>query len=515
MERVLHSAAFGHSRNPVATILERIERRLDRLFGAVSNPLRHLGAIGFLLFWVIALTGVYLYAVFDTSVAGAYRSTEALSAMAYGFGAVVRALHRYASDAFVAVLLLHLVRELAFGRVSGFRRFTWLTGVPLVWLTFAAGIVGFWLLWDEVAALSAVATTEWLDALGIFGDTLARNFLGAAAVNDRLFSLFVFLHVGLPLLLLAGMWIHVQRLARPDTRPGRSLTVGTVGALIVLSLVQPAPLAAPADLGRLPQVVPFDWFFLAPNALSERGSPAALWLLAAGGTLLLLSLPWLVRTVRAPAAVVDPANCNGCSRCFDDCPYAAVSMTRRGDGGLAVVDADLCAGCGICAGACPSATPFRSVAELVSGIDLPHDPVDRIRRALTEVLAADGAPIVAFGCRHGADLRALGANGVHAIALECAAQLPPAFVEYALRRGAGGVVVVRCADGACEYRLGDRWSDARLAGEREPHLRASVPRDRLLLIGAGAGEERDVATRIARWRPPPVHVAKQEADGHA
>lgn len=503
MERVLHSAAFGHSRNPVATVVERIERRIDGLFGAASNPLRHLGAIGFLLFWVIAATGGYLYAVFDTSVAGAYRSTAALSTHALGFGAIVRALHRYASDAFMVVMLLHLVRELAFGRVSGFRRFTWLTGVPLVWLTFAAGIVGFWLPWDQVAAMSAVATTEWLDALGIFGEPLARNFIAGAAVTDRLFSLFVFLHVGLPLLLLAGMWIHVQRLTRPDTRPARPLTAGILIALLVLSIVQPAPLAATADLARLPEATAFDWFYLVPNALSERGSAAALWLPAGAATAALFLLPWLMRAKRAPAAVVDPANCNGCSRCFEDCPYAAVTMTVHGDGRLAVVDPDLCAGCGICAGACPSATPFRGIVELASGIDLPHDPVDRIRRALIEALAAGRAPIVAFGCRHGADLRALASADAGVIALECAAQLPPAFVEYALRHGARGVAVVRCPDGACEYRLGDSWTQARLQGDREPHLRASVPRDRVLVIGAGAGEERVVAERLARWHPLP------------
>lgn len=506
MERVLNSAAFGHSRNPVAATVERIERRLDALFGAASNPLRHLGAIGFLLFWVIAVTGGYLYAVFDTSVAGAYRSTEALSTHAFGFGAVVRALHRYASDAFVVVMLLHLARELAFGRVSGFRRFTWLTGVPLLWLTFAAGIVGFWLPWDQVAAMSAVATTEWLDALGIFGEPLARNFIDGAAVTDRLFSLFVFLHVGLPLLLLAGMWVHVQRLTRPDTRPARSLTLGLLVMLVVLSVVEPAPLAAPADLARLPEAMVFDWLYLAPNALSEHGSAAALWLLAGGATVLLFLLPWFVRTARVPAAVVDPANCNGCSRCFEDCPYAAVTMTAHGDGRLAVVDPDLCAGCGICAGACPSATPFRSIVELASGIDLPHDPVDRIRRALIEALAASRAPVIAFGCGHGADLRGLAGAGVGVIPLECAAQLPPAFVEYALRHGARGVAVVRCPDGACEYRLGDRWTQARLAGDREPHLRASVPRDRVLVVEAGAREESAVAARLAQWHPPPARA---------
>mgnify|MGYP003704872893 CR=1 FL=1 len=52
------------------------------------------------------------------------------------------------------------------------------------------------------AAVSALATAEWLHALGIGAEPMTRNFLGTDQLPDRLFSLFVFLHVGLPLALL-------------------------------------------------------------------------------------------------------------------------------------------------------------------------------------------------------------------------------------------------------------------------------------------------------------------------
>ena len=95
--------------------------------------------------------------------------------------------------------------------------------------------------------------------------------------------------------------------------------------------------------------------------------------------------------VQAPVAVVDPTNCNGCRRCFDDCPYAAVTMVPHPDKRLrqmAQVDADLCASCGICVGACPSSTPFRSAAELVTGIDMPSAPIGQLRQRLQRGLAA-------------------------------------------------------------------------------------------------------------------------------
>jgi coenzyme F420-reducing hydrogenase delta subunit len=59
--------------------------------------------------------------------------------------------------------------------------------------------------------------------------------------------------------------------------------------------------------------------------------------------------------------------------------------------------------------------------------------------------------------------------------------VPPSFVQYALRRGAARVVFATCSEGDCEHRLGDRWLRERLAGARQPALRASVPRTQVVI----------------------------------
>ena len=100
---------------------ERAELAFDAVFGARGNPLRHLGALGFLFFWVMLGTGLYLYISFEGTAEGAYRSIESLSAAA--LGSAVRSLHRYAADGFVVVTALHLVRELLAGRFTGARWF--------------------------------------------------------------------------------------------------------------------------------------------------------------------------------------------------------------------------------------------------------------------------------------------------------------------------------------------------------------------------------------------------------
>jgi coenzyme F420-reducing hydrogenase delta subunit/ferredoxin len=473
----------------------RLERVFDSAFGSGLNPLRHLGALGFMLFWLLAISGIYLYMELDTSAEGAYRSIDRLSREPWRPGGILRSLHRYAADGLIVVTLAHLLREGLYGRYSGFRRFSWLTGIPLLLLGYVNAIGGFWLNWDLLGQFSAVATAEWLDRLPLFGSPMTRNFLGAGAVSDRLFSLFVFVHIGVPLLLVFALWFHVQRVARATVFPPRRLAIGTAVTLLALALAAPVASQGPANLAVAPTALAYDWPLLFVHPLTYSTSPEFVWFALAGALLVLFALPAMPQPAPAPIAAVDAENCNGCRRCFDDCPYAAVTMVphpARGMRQLAQVDADLCASCGICVGACPSSSPFRRTAELVTGIDMPSAPIGMLRRRLVDGLAALGnqpCKIAVFGCDHGVDVRRLAGPDVAAFSLMCAAQLPPSFVEYALRDGAAGVLVTGCAEGSCEYRLGQRWTADRLHGTREPHLRASVPRERLALAWAGAGDE--------------------------
>ncbi|MFZ2652050.1 MAG: hydrogenase iron-sulfur subunit [Burkholderiaceae bacterium] len=494
-------------RAALLTGYQRLEHGFDAAFGAALNPLRQLGAMAFLLFWLLAISGIYLYAVIDTSATGAYPSIATLSREPWLLGGVLRSVHRYAADAFVVVLLAHLLREWLFGRYRGFRRFSWLTGIPLLGFACVSAVGGFWLNWDQLGQFSAVASAELLDALPFFSTPMARNFLGNAAVSDRLFSLFVFIHLGVPLLLVFGSWFHIQRISRAVVFPPRALALGTLGTLLALALARPVLSHAAADLAIVPEELALDWLLLFMHPLMYATSAGSVWLLLSGALGLLFVLPFLPQSAApVPVAVVDPANCNGCRRCFDDCPFAAVTMvahpSRRIARQMAQVDSDLCAGCGICVGACPSSTPFRAVAELVTGIDMPNSPIGALRRRLQQGLAALRAEhrIVVFGCDRGALVAGLAAPDVAAFSLMCTGMLPPSFVEYALRDGAAAVLVSGCREGGCEFRLGQRWTEQRLAGTREPHLRVSVPRERVATAWADAGDEARLRTALHELR---------------
>ncbi len=525
---------FNELRPQALSLWRRAEHGFDAAFSERLNPLRQLGTLAFLCFWLLASSGIYLYAFLDTSASGAYRSIVDLSQQQPWLGGLLRSLHRYAADAFVILIVAHLLREWLHGHYRGVRRFSWLTGVPPILLVFASAIGGFWLHWDQLGQYSAIATAEWIDSLPLLDAPLARNFLAEGAVSDRLFSLFVFVHLGVPLLLLFALWFHIQRLTRAAVWPPRPVSAGLLLTLLVLAVAAPVSSHAPADLATVPQALRLDWVLLFIHPLVEATSPAVAWALAGSGLLTLFALPFLPQAPRVPVAVVDPANCNGCRRCFADCPFAAITMVphpnqketpgrpklpsspsggrapQSGDLGgaqvlgkeMAVVDADLCTSCGICAGACPSSTPFRSAAELVTGIDLPSASINALRQQMRQDLTALRVerPIVVFGCDHGAAVAPLAGPDVAAFSLVCAGQLPPSFVEYALRDGAAGVLVSGCREGGCEFRLGQRWTEERLMGLREPHLRAAVSRERLELAWADNGESHTLQDALERLR---------------
>jgi coenzyme F420-reducing hydrogenase delta subunit/ferredoxin len=286
--------------------------------------------------------------------------------------------------------------------------------------------------------------------------------------------------------------------------------------LVALALVRPVTSHAPADLAQVPTGLELDWFYLFPLPAMYAWSAGAVWLALAAVLVLLVALPWLVPAKRAPVAQVSAANCNGCWRCVADCPYAAITMRPHPDGRpgkwIAVVQEDLCASCGICAGACPSSTPFRTGERLVTGIDMPQLPVDAMRARLERALA-DGKRFIVFGCDRGASVASLAGPDFAAWGLPCVAQVPPSFVDYALRSGASGVLVARCPEHDCEFRLGSRWAIDRLEGRREPHLRATVPRERVRVVEAAAEDAAALERAAAEFRAHLAMLGEMERRG--
>src|SRR4029079_13811610 len=101
-----------------------------------------------------------------------------------------------------------------------------------------------------------------------------------------------------------------------------------------------------------------------------------------------------------------------------------------------------------------------------------------------------GTPRIAvFGCDSATSVVPLRGADTAGLALVCSASIPPAFAESALRNEADGVLLTGCRDGDCAYRLGNRWTEERLDARREPHLRKSVPRERIRVARHGPAHD--------------------------
>ena len=504
--------------NPAKRAYLALESWFNLSFGTEWNPLYHLGTLSFFLFWIILVTGIYLFVPFHGSIAGAHASVEWMTHEQWYAAGIMRSMHRYASDAVVVTIMLHLFKEFASGRFRGFRWFSWFTGVPTLWMVVALGITGYWLVWDELAQYVAIGSAQLMDALPIFSGAMTRNFV-SGGMTDRFFILIEFLHLlGQPLLLVFMLWLHVKRMSNVSINPPRGLAMGTFFALLVLSLYQPALSHAPANLASVPRELRIDWFYLNVYPLLEIWPAQQVWMLTTGITVLLMAMPWLLPKKDGPKAVVDLEHCNGCGICFEDCPFDAITLQARSDGARyeheVVVDPVLCGACGICAGSCPASNPFRSArARLKTGIDMPQLPVDEMRRLTLEAIGAlrGEARILVFGCEHGLDVEGLNRDDTRGIKLICSGMLPPTLVEYALKHGADGVMVTGCRHNDCYFRFGNRWTRLRFEGKRKPSLRARAERERIRVHGAAEPDRREVETDLDEFRISLIELNRQRA----
>ena len=498
----MHSLGDGGAdtwRPPGGRALERAVARVDgifdRVYSSAYNPLYRTGTLASLCLAVALITGVYLLFVYD--IARPWESVAAIQADVY-FGRWIRALHRYASDAAVVAVVLHVLRLFAQGKTWGPRALAWITGVLLAGMMFASAITGFVLVWDGFGQKLAVAGARMLRLLPLFPEPPDRAFVGDAPVPAQFFFMNLFLHVAIPLGMVFFLWLHTARLARAAWFPERRVMLIALAGFVLLSLAWPAPLPTKADLLAIPGRIRTDWFygFWVPAA---DFSPAAALALGAALTALLIAVPWLFRPApagRPAAASVDPESCEGCEQCFQDCPFDAIQMVT----GLhperhplrAQVQPELCVSCGLCTGSCASLAigpPGRTA----------RDQLAEARR-LVAALAGAAPCTLLVACRHDGDvterLRRRGAaDRTTLVQVDCAGALHPGTVSYLGRRFTG-TLILACPTQNCLYREGADLAEARIVNERRPAVAGQIARLPVRVLKASSGEWSRVVAAI-------------------
>lgn len=338
--------------------VQQIERGLNVVFSQRYNPFYYHGALPNFFIWVLYLSGLLLFAYYVPTLAQAYDSVNYIT-NGLPFGNAIRTLHRYAADGMMLFVMLHLLRVWFTDRYREYRIIPWITGVILLTITFIVGLTGYMMIWDQEAVTLTNATVNFMRELPFIGGWLAEFLLAGKIITDYTLTRIAFLHLGIPLLMMFFLWMHYIRITRPVNVPPAPLIALMLGGLFLLAGAYPLTMGIEPSLTAVAESMSFDLFYEWPHWLVLSGgvNPLTVWILVLGVPVGLLLLPYLQKkALRDQFAQVEKDNCTGCSLCYHDCPYEAITMVERNDGSrfkkLSVVDPGRCSNCGLCVGAC-------------------------------------------------------------------------------------------------------------------------------------------------------------------
>ena len=468
--------------------LERITLAVEKPISRIVrepqlNPLYHTGPIAVALMVVIAITGVYLLMFFQFGFDASYVAVSKVEASLVG--RIMRALHRYASDLAIIVILLHAWRTFFMDRFRGPRWLAWVTGVVMAVFVWIIGVTGYWMVPD---VRFQTLNQTLIDLLG--GFTGGVSFLTHYATTETagtgwLFILLMFtIHILLSVLIGVFLWIHLKRLSRAKWMPPHYWTIISIVSLAIAAAVVPLGMLPKANPLQLPGEITLDiWYLLyLPAALNM--APALFWGLVWLAIVLIAAIPWLLVRKPLEPIVVSAERCTGCTLCAEDCPYKAISMVERDDGKrhkyIAVVDPQMCVSCGVCIGSCPtnaltlgdvSAEPLwqETVTLASAGGEKPTRVVFTCERH-----AAQGArSFLQVQASGNGDAAALEVNGMQTriVPLTCISMAHPNLASEALKAGASEVQFIGCPPEDCANREGNQWEQLRLTRERLPKLK--------------------------------------------
>jgi hypothetical protein len=179
-----------------------------------------LGGITFMLLAIQGITGVLLAMYYKPTPDEAYASIQFIE-NEVRFGSAIRAIHHWAANGTIIMVVAHLLRVFITGAFKPPRELNWVTGIFLFVLTLGFGFTGYLLPWDQRAFWATTVGTEIGGGLPQIGD-LALVFLRGgwdvtAVTLSRFFAVHVLVLPAMIVILLAGhFWmIRRQGIARP------------------------------------------------------------------------------------------------------------------------------------------------------------------------------------------------------------------------------------------------------------------------------------------------------------
>ena len=251
----------------------------------------YLGGITGFLLLVQVLSGVLLTVYYRPDAAHAHESVERIIGE-IPYGHLVRAVHVWSGDLFVACMLLHVFTVLARRSFRPPQELSWLSGLLLLGLGLGLAFTGAILPWSQGAYTDARVGSDFASYFPFIGGWLERLMRGGNEVTSNTLAHAYGFHVAvLPAAVTAIVGAHFFVLSRrppgrtnllkgetiplyPDFLVRQALAMtGVLVVVLTLATFVERPLGPAADL-RLPTPVGAlpPWYFLPAHAI-VRAAP--------------------------------------------------------------------------------------------------------------------------------------------------------------------------------------------------------------------------------------------------
>lgn len=247
-----------------------------------------LGGLSAVLLTMLIFTGIILLNNYTPAVPQAYLDILELRSNVW-FGELIRNIHHWSANLLIVVAVLHLIRVFATGAYRHPRELNWLIGIAMLLLIIGANFTGYLLPWDQLAFWAITVGTSIVSYVPLIGESLTRLILGGPEVGARTLLNFYSLHIAiLPLGIFTLMMYHFWRVRKDggltlpksitptpeEEKPERVTTlphlvrkelvfaVAWIAAVLIFSMLVPAPLEGIANPDLSPNPAKAPWYFM-------------------------------------------------------------------------------------------------------------------------------------------------------------------------------------------------------------------------------------------------------------
>jgi len=196
-------------------LVDTMEDQYNRIVPRhATNYIYCFGGIAFVLFVILAVTGIMLAVYYQPTPATAYQSVLDISTKVQ-FGWWIRSIHRWAAGGMVLLVFVHMLRVFLTGAYKAPRELNWVTGVVLFLVTLGFGFTGYLLPWDQKAYWATKVGTDIAGSVPVIGHFLLVSLRGgeqiSAATLGRFYALHILVLPAVIILLLFGHFWMIRR----------------------------------------------------------------------------------------------------------------------------------------------------------------------------------------------------------------------------------------------------------------------------------------------------------------